>query len=78
LQNDPIEALITRVNRQTVIHIGANLAPGAAQSTVQKAFMERVKALHLPNTVIVGAAAGGNQQNLAQTVSGLGVSLPSR
>jgi HAE1 family hydrophobic/amphiphilic exporter-1 len=76
LQNDPIEALMTRINRQTVIHIGANLMPGAAQSTVQKAFLERIKALNLPNTVIVGAAAGGNQQNLAQTVNGLGVSLP--
>ena len=76
LKNDPIEPLMTRVNRQTVIHIGANLAPGATQSLVQKAFMERVKALNLPNIVQVGAAAGGNQQNLAQTVQGLGVSLP--
>jgi HAE1 family hydrophobic/amphiphilic exporter-1 len=76
LKNDPVEPLMTRVNRQTVVHIGANLAPGAAQSTVQKAFMQRVKALNLPNTVIVGSAAGGNQANLAQTVGGLGVSLP--
>jgi HAE1 family hydrophobic/amphiphilic exporter-1 len=76
LQNDPVEALMTRINRQTVIHIGANLAPGVAQSTVQKAFLERVKALKLPNTVQIGAAAGGNQQNLAQTVNGLGISLP--
>jgi HAE1 family hydrophobic/amphiphilic exporter-1 len=76
LKNAPVEPLITRVNRQTVIHIGANLQPGVAQSTVQKAFMQRVKALNLPNTVLVGAAAGGNQQNLAQTVNGLGISLP--
>ena len=57
LKNDPSQALITRVNRQTVVHIGANLAPGAALSTVEKAFLQRVRALKLPSTVIVGAGA---------------------
>jgi HAE1 family hydrophobic/amphiphilic exporter-1 len=73
--NAPAQALITRVNRETVIHLGANVQPGAALSTVQKAFMKGVSDLHLPNTVQVGAAAGGTQQNLVQTVSGLGVAL---
>jgi HAE1 family hydrophobic/amphiphilic exporter-1 len=67
--------LITRNNRQTVIHIGANVAPGVAISNVQKDFDNRVKALHLPHTVIVSTGAGGNQANLVQTVNGLGVSL---
>jgi HAE1 family hydrophobic/amphiphilic exporter-1 len=40
-------------------------------SNVQRDFLARVKALHLPNTVIVGAAAGGQQQNLLLTVQGL-------
>jgi HAE1 family hydrophobic/amphiphilic exporter-1 len=71
----PSQVLITRNNRQTVIHIGANVEPGAAISNVQAAFQKRVKALKLPNTVIVGTGAGGNQANLAQTVNGLGVSL---
>jgi HAE1 family hydrophobic/amphiphilic exporter-1 len=75
LVNDPAEALITRNNRQTVIHISSNVAPGVALSTVQDAFRQRLAALHLPNTVIVGTGAGGQQQNLAQTLSGLGVSL---
>ena len=75
LQNSPAEALITRVNRQTVIHIGANLQPGMQQSNVVRDFQKRLAALHLPNTVIVGAAAGGNQQNLVQTVNGLGTAL---
>ena len=75
LQNSPAEALITRVNRQTVIHISANVQPGASQSNVVKDFMKRLAALHLPNTVIVSAAAGGNQQNLVQTVNGLGTAL---
>ncbi len=75
LLNDPSQALITRNNRQTVIHIGANLMPGAALSNVQRDFQQRVRDLHLPNTVIVGTGAGGAQQNLAQTISGISVSL---
>ncbi|HEX3550926.1 MAG TPA: efflux RND transporter permease subunit [Candidatus Elarobacter sp.] len=75
LQNAPAQALITRVNRQTVIHISANVQPGVAQTTVQRAFMQRVRDLHLPNTIVVGAAPGGNQQNIAQTVNGLGTAL---
>ncbi len=75
LVNDPSQVLITRNNRQTVIHIGANVEAGAAISNVQKAFQARVKALHLPNVVIVGVGAGGTQANLVQTVNGLGVSL---
>jgi HAE1 family hydrophobic/amphiphilic exporter-1 len=75
LQNDPAEALITRNNRETVIHISSNVAPGAALSNVQNAFKTRLGALHLPNTVQVGTGAGGTQQNLTQTVNGLSVSL---
>jgi len=75
LQNSPAEALITRVNRQTVIHIASNLQPGFQQSNVVRDFQKRLAALHLPNTVIVQAAAGGNQQNLVQTVNGLGTAL---
>ena len=75
LKNSPEGALLTRINRQTVIHIGANLLPGYSLTTVQRGFMQRVAALHLPNTVVVGAAAGGNQQSTVQTVNGLGTSL---
>jgi hydrophobic/amphiphilic exporter-1 (mainly G- bacteria), HAE1 family len=75
LQNDPAQALISRVNRQTVIHLGANVQPGYALSTVQDTFMQRVRALHFPNTVIVGATAGGTQQNLVRTVNGLSIAL---
>ena len=51
LQNAPAQALITRVNRQTVIHIGSNVERGYTLSNVQNDFLARVKALHLPNTV---------------------------
>ncbi|HTV73622.1 MAG TPA: efflux RND transporter permease subunit, partial [Candidatus Acidoferrales bacterium] len=75
LVSSPTQVLITRNNRQTVIHIGANVAPGVAISNVQKDFANRVKALHLPDTVIISTGAGGTQANLVQTVNGLGVSL---
>ena len=75
LVNNPAGALITRINRATVVHISANLQPGYALSSVQRAFLARVKALNLPNTISVGAAAGGSQQNQVQTVQGLGLSL---
>jgi HAE1 family hydrophobic/amphiphilic exporter-1 len=75
LQNNPTQALMTRVNRQTVVHISGNIVPGAALSLVQKSFVQHVAALGLPNIVKVGQSAGGQQQNLAQTVGGLGVTL---
>jgi hydrophobic/amphiphilic exporter-1 (mainly G- bacteria), HAE1 family len=75
LKNAPAQALITRVNRQTVIRIGANVEPGVAQTNVQDAFMARVRELHLPNTIQVRAAPGGNQQNVAITVNGLYTAL---
>ncbi len=75
LKNDPQQALLTRVNRQTVVHIGANLQPGATQTIVVAAFTKRLAALHLPSFVHVSAAAGGNQASVVQTASGLGISL---
>jgi HAE1 family hydrophobic/amphiphilic exporter-1 len=37
--------------------------------------MQRVRELHLPSTVIIRQSAGGSQQNLSQTISGISVSL---
>ncbi len=75
LVNDPNSPLMSRVNRQTVVHVSANIAPGAALSNVQKAFEKRLAALGLPAGVAVRPNAGGQQQNLAQTVAGLGYAL---
>jgi HAE1 family hydrophobic/amphiphilic exporter-1 len=72
---DPALPLITRTNRETVVHAQANLAPGATLSVVQNQFMQRLAALNLPPTVTVKPNVGGNQQNLAETVGGLGSSL---
>jgi hydrophobic/amphiphilic exporter-1 (mainly G- bacteria), HAE1 family len=75
LVQDPSEALMTRVNRETVIHIQANLAPGAAQSIVQNRFIRNLAAQHLPDTVQVKPNVGGNQQNLSDTIEGMGAGL---
>jgi HAE1 family hydrophobic/amphiphilic exporter-1 len=72
---DPSEPLMTRTNRETVIHVQANLAPGATQSIVQRNFLRRLAALDLPSTVEVKANVGGQQQNLSDTVRGMGTAL---
>lgn len=71
----PAPALLTRQNRQTVIHISSNIAPGAIQSNVTKVFERRVKALNLPANISVAPNAGGDQQNLQDTVTGIGAAL---
>ncbi len=72
---DPSEPLMTRTNRETVIHVQANLAPGATQSIVQRNFLRRLAALDLPSSVAVRANVGGQQQNLSDTVRGMGTAL---
>ncbi len=72
---NPSEPLMTRVNRETVVHVQSNLAPGATQSIVQRNFMRRLAGLHLPDTVSVRANVGGQQQNLSDTISGMAVGL---
>jgi HAE1 family hydrophobic/amphiphilic exporter-1 len=75
LVEDPSEALMTRTNRETVVHVQANLSPGAALSTVQDQFLKNLAAQKLPDTVQVKPNVGGNQQNLSDTVLGLGAGL---
>ena len=75
LVQDPVERIVTRTNRQTVIHLSANVAPGYALSAVQKAARARFAALHLPDTVSIIPAAGFQQANLSQTIAGMGVAL---
>ena len=60
----PVAPLISRENRQTVITVGANVAAGYAQSTVESAFKARVAALHLPSDIKVAVASGSTSENL--------------
>jgi HAE1 family hydrophobic/amphiphilic exporter-1 len=71
----PAPPMIERINRQSVIYAGADLAPGAKLSNVQHAFAQRLAALQLPATVTVAAAAGGNEQQVSATVKGMTIAL---
>ncbi|MBV8150396.1 MAG: efflux RND transporter permease subunit, partial [Candidatus Eremiobacteraeota bacterium] len=75
LAQAPAPPLIARINRQSVVYVGANVAPGAELSNVQRAFNDRLGRLGLPPSVIVAPVAGGNQQSLRDTVLGMSVSL---
>jgi HAE1 family hydrophobic/amphiphilic exporter-1 len=71
----PAPPLITRINRQSVVYVGANVAPGATLSNVQRDFNRRLAALHLPAAVSVAPVAGGNQQSVRETVVEMSASL---
>ena len=66
---------IDRVDRRTVVHVTANLAPGAALSNVQSDFDRRVAALHLPATVSVAPNSQGDQAFLTDTKRGMATAI---
>jgi HAE1 family hydrophobic/amphiphilic exporter-1 len=75
LTQAPAPPLITRINRQTVVYVGADVAPGAELSNVQGAFQNRLKHIKLPAGITVAPVVGGNQQNVSDTVTGMSLSL---
>ncbi len=75
LREAPAPLLLTRENRQNVIHVDANIAAGYALSNVTADLQRRIAALHLPANTTVRAAAQGQQDLMRQTLSALGSSL---
>jgi HAE1 family hydrophobic/amphiphilic exporter-1 len=75
LVKTPAPPIIERINRANVVSVGANLAPGAVLSNVQSDFSRRLANLHLPSTVTVAPAAGGNEQEVGSTVTGMSIAL---
>jgi hydrophobic/amphiphilic exporter-1 (mainly G- bacteria), HAE1 family len=71
----PTPPLVTRTDRNTVIHVDANFAPGSSLSNVERAFFKRLPSLHLPPSVVVRPAPLGQQDFMQQTLSGLGQSM---
>ena len=67
--------MIARINRQNIVYVGANLAPGAILSNVQRDFSHQLAALKLPAGVTVAPSAGGNEQSVSATVTGMTVAL---
>jgi hydrophobic/amphiphilic exporter-1 (mainly G- bacteria), HAE1 family len=74
-QNDPAPPIITRVDRNTVIHVNANVAPGSSLSVVQAAFQKRLAAARLPANIVVRPAPLGQQDLMGQALRGLGTTL---
>jgi HAE1 family hydrophobic/amphiphilic exporter-1 len=70
-----VSPLITRVDRNTVIHLSANITPDTSLSNVQNAFLDNVKALNLPKYIVVRPRPLGQQDFMQQTLVGLGTSL---
>jgi HAE1 family hydrophobic/amphiphilic exporter-1 len=75
LVQSPAPPMLMRINRQNVVYVGANLAPGAILSSVQRDFAHRLAALHLPAGVTVAPEAGGNAQEVGSTVQGMTIAL---
>jgi len=75
IEREPAPPLITRINRQTVVYVGANVAPGAELSNVQRAFARKLAGLHLPPNAIVAPVTGGNEEFVRDTVVGMSIAL---
>ncbi|MGA9945196.1 MAG: efflux RND transporter permease subunit [Candidatus Cybelea sp.] len=71
----PAPPLMMRIDRRSVVLIGANVAPGAVLSNVTRSFERRLRALNLPKNVTITPVAGGNQASLTQTVTEMTISL---
>jgi len=76
---EPAPPLIIRVDRNSVVHISANVAPGASLSNVQRDFLAEIartaKEQNWPKTIVVRPAPLGQQDLMGQTLLGLGTSL---
>jgi len=71
----PTPPIVTRVDRNNVVHITGNYAPGSSLSAVQNAFFKSLPSLHLPPNVVVKPAPLGSQDFMNQTLLGLGSSM---
>jgi hydrophobic/amphiphilic exporter-1 (mainly G- bacteria), HAE1 family len=71
----PAPPLMMRIDRRSVVLVGANVASGAVLSNVTRSFERRLRALNLPKGITVVPVAGGNQASLSQTVVEMTISL---
>ena len=74
-KSTPTSPLITRTDRNTVIHIDSNFDPGSSLSSVQSAFFRELPSLHLPTNITVKPAPLGQQDFLNQVLAGIGKGL---
>ena len=74
-ESTPTSPLVTRTDRNTVIHIDANFAANSSLSSVQSAFFKELPSLHLPANITVKPAPLGQQDFLNQVLAGIGRGL---
>ncbi len=74
-QSTPTPPLMTRTNRNTVIHVDANVAPNSSLSAVENALMQKIPSLHLPPNISVFPAPLGQQDFMHQALVGIGTSM---
>jgi len=71
----PTAPLVTRTDRNNVIHVDANYAPGSSLSAVENGLLKRLPSLHLPPNIDVRPAPLGQQDFMHQTLVGMGLSM---
>jgi hydrophobic/amphiphilic exporter-1 (mainly G- bacteria), HAE1 family len=74
-ESTPTAPLITRTDRNTVIHVDANYLPSSSLSAVESALVKRLPSLHLPPNIVVRPAPLGQQDFMHQTLVGMGLSM---
>ena len=58
-ESTPTPPLMTRTDRNTVIHVDSNVAPDSSLSSVENALMKKIPSLHLPPSIVVRPAPSG-------------------
>ncbi|HTU69661.1 MAG TPA: efflux RND transporter permease subunit [Candidatus Baltobacteraceae bacterium] len=71
----PTPPLMTRTDRNTVIHIDSNVAPNSSLSAVENALEKKIPSLHLPPNIVVRPAPLGQQDFMHQVLVGIGTSM---
>jgi hydrophobic/amphiphilic exporter-1 (mainly G- bacteria), HAE1 family len=74
-ESTPTSPLITRTDRNNVIHVDANYASNSSLSAVENDLIKRLPSLHLPPNIVVRPAPLGQQDFMHQTLVGMGLSM---
>ncbi len=74
-ESTPTPPLMTRTDRNTVIHVDSNVAPDSSLSNVEEGLIKKIPSLHLPPNIVVRPAPLGQQDFMHQVLVGMGTSM---
>ncbi|HEY5349040.1 MAG TPA: efflux RND transporter permease subunit, partial [Candidatus Lustribacter sp.] len=74
-ESTPTPPLMTRTDRNTVIHVDSNVAPDSSLSNVEEGLIQKIPSLHLPPNIVVRPAPLGQQDFMHQVLVGMGTSM---